>query len=962
MSNLNKRNPIAKAIKIALFATVAVSTLSISSVFSAEEEVEQEEHKVIVTGSRLKRTDVEGPAPITVITSEDIEANGFTTAFEALKSLTIVNGGNQGAQDAGTFTQGADSINLRAIGPGRTLTLINGRRVADYPLPFNGQSNIVNVANVPAVMIERIEILPSGASAIYGSDAMAGVVNIILKDEVDGTHFSVRAGDTYDGGGESYRLEFVDGIETENLNLVYGVEYFKRTPIFARKRDYIDSVNDNPDVINGIAAAVNSRSFLILDPFDGNGDGFTYIDPGAATCDPLSNLVGGTIEYSLRPGVGRYCGTGHNAGYATIRNAKENVTAYLNMSYQLNSSHELYSTFVYNDTKTDFDTGVNFWQGDSGGDGNTFGADYFLNQAGPDAFGIGGQVELWQRIFTPEEVSDNGNHFKEEAFDFTLGARGEFFGGFDYDVTFTLSQYDTKRERRLILQQEADDFFFGEVVGQSVDFGFGVWNIFDAPHSNMYRQLTHAQFESISSVDTTNADSQNMTFSAVFTNEEIFEMPAGYAGLAVVVEAASQEYDVTLDPRLLSGTFFGFTGSGGGGERDRTAIGFELQLPIIEDLSINLASRFDNYDDETNVDGAATYNVGIEYRPFDNLLLRGTFATNFRAPDMHYVYADPNGFFTSVNDEYLCRRDDLANVTTSSGTSNFTNCTLNVGVGGGPGIDGRIGIEGAREGSLFLEEEEGESTTIGFVYNIMDEMSLSIDYYQITIENGVRDLSLAGLVTLEANCRLGQNFAGTETFDINSPRCQNAIASITRNPVSVSPFSEIIDIVTTGPINAALREVTGYDLSFNYSLITESMGGFNFDLNYNITDKDESQQSPGDDVLDRRSSLQVFDLRSSTTLSTSWVYEDFGMTWFARRTGSLPNWAETGRCCERTLHNLSATYQVTDGLRVGVFINNVLDENPQVDSTFNSYPYYDTGLSDAYGREYSLQFDYKIEE
>lgn len=955
------------AIRGALLAAATISTLTTPIVFAEEETDEAKSETITITGSRLTRTDVEGPAPVTIITAEQMNANGFTTAFEALQSLTMVNGGNQGAQDAGTFTQGADSVNLRALGSGRTLTLVNGRRMSDYPLPFNGQSNIVNVANIPAIMIKQIEILPAGASAIYGSDAIAGVINIILRDDVDGMHLTARFGDTYDGGGESTRLQFVGGVQTDNLNLAYGLEVFKRDPIYANKRDYIDSNNDNPDVIAGITPAVNSRSFLILDPNDANGDGFTYVDPGAATCDPLSFLTGDSVEYSLRPGRGYYCGTSDNPGYATIRNEKENITGYLNLTYKLNSDHEMYATAIVTDSETSFDTGTHFWQGSNGGEDNGFGEEYIINTAGPDNTGLGGQIELWQRIFSPEEVNDNANHLFEDSVDFTLGARGEFFGGFDYDAALTISTYKTKRERRLIERAPADSFFLGEVTGTVTDGNGSIFNTVNAPYSNMYQALTNEQFLQISGIDTTTADSQNTTFSLVFTNEEIFEMPAGYAGLAVVLETASQDYDIQLDQKMINKEWFGFTATGGDGDRDRSAVALELRLPLMQDLTANIATRYDKYDDITAVDGAATYNIGLEYRPIDDLLIRGTYATSFRAPDMHYVNADPSGFFSSANDQYLCRRDNLGDITTSAGTANYNNCTINGQydvngsyIPGTGGVSGTIGYEGGRQGSPFLEEETADSLTVGFVYNLTSDWSVSVDYYETTIENGVRDIATASLITLEADCRLGTNFAGTESFDINSPRCQAAIANISRNPVSTSPFSETIDTVLTFPINAALREVAGYDLAMDYKLSTESMGDFYFELNYNITDKDESQQSLEDDVVDRRRSMQVFDLRSSATLAINWNYSDWSTTLFTRRTGSLPNWAETERCCTKTIFNASTAYQVNDDLRIGLYVNNLLDENPQDDSTFNSYPYYDTGLSNAYGREYSLQFDYSF--
>jgi outer membrane receptor protein involved in Fe transport len=951
----NKRNPIARAVRVALLAGISAPVFSLPVAYAEEAEAE-DENKITVTGSRLKKADIEGAAPITVITAEDIEANGFTTAFEALSSIPQVNGSNQGAQDGGTFTQGADSINLRAVGPGRTLTLVNGRRIADYPLPFNGQSNIRNVANIPSIMIERIEILSSGASAIYGSDAVAGVVNIILKDNMEGMLATVRLGDTHDGGGESYRLQLSGGVQDDNLDMIYGIEYFNREPIMAFERDYIDSFADNPDVINGISNVVNSRSFLILDPFNGDGIPGSYVDPGAAACEPLSNLAGGSVEYSTRPGAGNYCGTAKDIGFNSIRNAKNNFSAYLNGTYQLDGGHELFSTLIYTSNEVEWDVGTNFWQYETGLDTNDLGR-YFVNSANTDWFGIGGQTELWQRIFTVEEVDDNNNHSFEDSLDLTIGARGQAFGGFDYDFSLSLSKYDLKRERRLIDKAAADLFFVGPVTG-TVDFGFGVWNIHNAPSSNLYRQLTTEEYNSISGIDTTNADSQNFTSTLVLVNDEVMELPAGPVGLAVVFEAASQEYTIDLDPKLINREWFGYTGTGGGGERDRSAVGLESSIPLMDDLNLGAAVRWDKYDDATNVDDAITYNLGLEYRPFDNLLLRATKSTSFRAPDMHFVYADPSGFFTSATDQYLCRRDQLAEITTANGGADYSLCNLNIS--SGTGTPGSYGIGGARQGSTFLEEEEGESTTVGFVYNITDDLSVTLDYYKIEMTNVVRDQSIASLLELEANCRLGQNFAGTESFDGNSAECQNAYSLISRNGVNVTPTSELINSVTTGPINAALRETRGYDMQVNYRFSTESMGDFTLRGDYNHVVLDQDQQFAGDDIRNLRDNMQIFNFRSSATASLNWRISDFSTTLFAVRTGSVPNWAETERCCINIQYNASVSYQATDDMRVSLFVKDLRNKSPQVDPTFNSYPYYFTGQYDAYGREYSLQFDYRF--
>ncbi|MDW7603078.1 Plug domain-containing protein, partial [Stenotrophomonas maltophilia] len=131
---------------------------------------------VTVTGSRIKRAAVEGPAPVNVITAQQIQKEGFVSVYDALKTLTEATGTVEAASQWGSHTPNASGLNLRGMGPNRSLLLVNGRRVADYPLPYGGETNFSNYGNIPAAAVERIEVLTGGASAIYGSDAIAGVV------------------------------------------------------------------------------------------------------------------------------------------------------------------------------------------------------------------------------------------------------------------------------------------------------------------------------------------------------------------------------------------------------------------------------------------------------------------------------------------------------------------------------------------------------------------------------------------------------------------------------------------------------------------------------------------------------------------------------------------------------------------------------------------------------------------
>jgi outer membrane receptor protein involved in Fe transport len=194
--------------------------------------------EVQVTGSRIPRAQVEGPAPVTVITANDIKASGFASVPDVMRAITQNSGETQSQQSSSgaDFSPGAEEVDLRGLGPNHTLVLVNGRRIADFPMPFKGRSNFTDVSNIPIGMIDRIEVLTGSASAVYGSDAISGVVNFILKDHADGTTIDLRYGDTTRGGGASTKLNFSTGFSHDDFNLVFGAELIDQKPLWAYQR------------------------------------------------------------------------------------------------------------------------------------------------------------------------------------------------------------------------------------------------------------------------------------------------------------------------------------------------------------------------------------------------------------------------------------------------------------------------------------------------------------------------------------------------------------------------------------------------------------------------------------------------------------------------------------------------------------------------------------------------------
>ena len=168
---------------------------------------------VVVTGSRIPRTEVEGPTPVQVITGEQIKNQGFTTVYEVMDSLTQV-GRPETPPSWGSTSVNARQLNLRNLGPGRSLLLIDGHRVTDYPMAAGGKANFQNYNNIPSGMIDRIEILGAGASSNYVSDAIAGVVNIILRKHFTGVALDLNAGVSGQGDADQHRatLSFGHGL------------------------------------------------------------------------------------------------------------------------------------------------------------------------------------------------------------------------------------------------------------------------------------------------------------------------------------------------------------------------------------------------------------------------------------------------------------------------------------------------------------------------------------------------------------------------------------------------------------------------------------------------------------------------------------------------------------------------------------------------------------------------------
>lgn len=925
---------------------------------------------VVVTGSRIKRSEVEGPAPVTVITGEQIRKEGFTTVYEALGSLTEVTGNVQNDYDWGQSSVNASPLNLRNLGPGRSLLLINGHRVADYPLPYQGKSNFANYNNIPIGIVDRIEVLSGGASAIYGSDAVAGVVNVILKKDIDGDTFRARWGTTTEGGRTVRDASWSGGKSGEDWSVTYSMQYFDREPLWAHDRPWMDSEFDAPrrtwnygGVREGVATNLPSTAIRLVDVNTGE-----RLAPPTGACEQHDNdfFYQPRIEYNDFTGAATDTGVqcGHRAVFEhwTLRNGSEDFSFYLYGTKQFGNV-EAWATYGY-------------WT--STGESNTF-----MPAWGSATFydpNLGRSLSM-VRYLSPSQIGgvDNALTKSEEVnFDFQTGLRGTVFNDrFDWDVAVGHAEYSLRERFPTAHEARTADFFLGPSLG--IDPGTGL-SIHTPDYDRLWYPITPEDYRSFFVYGDKKAKTWLTQASAVLSGD-LFEGWAGPIGFAGSLEAARQGYRLTPDPNTLGTDPAYFTPFGnieqGGGERKRYAAGVEFKIPLLKNLTLSTAGRYDRYDAVAD-DAATTWNAGLEYRPFSDLLLRASYATSFRAPDMHFVYAEPSESVFDLVDIYSCVTDP----------NRQTPASCPGGVGDPYHVDNPTI---ARQGTEELLYETGDSFTYGFVWDAFDGFSLSADYWRIDIEDAIDDVGADQVLLDEAYCRTGLTPDGQPRENPPSQAlCDLQVGRVTRDA------NGVVTRVEVGPINRAQQSVSGVDVASRYHLETANWGSFDFALNWTKQMTYKVAQFQGDEfenTRDRDRQMRYRGRASATWYIDKWttvLYADWTAGTRSDRFGgctALPNGfrPDTATDCtdlrvdpvtgersitygqqselvdyynqDRIYWNASVGYQASDALRLNLYVNNILDDHFQ-DKWCGGFAYC---VANPVGREVAAEIVYKFD-
>ncbi|MEM7611574.1 MAG: TonB-dependent receptor [Pseudomonadota bacterium] len=844
--------------------------------------------RVQVTGSRIKRVDVEGPSPVVVITAEDMQNRGFANVSEALDALVQNTGGTPDQSFTFGFLPATSAPSLRGFGQNATLILMDGRRLPVYPIPQGGTSNIVDLAAIPTVQIDRIEILTDGASAIYGSDAVAGVINIITRKDYDGVNVNLRTGDSTNGGYATDRLQVFAGAVGGDTRITGSFEYFANDPIWARDRDYAGSDIANP---RG-AYSVGGASFVdLVAPTD-----FIVQAPGCGTEDgPLGGLGIPDQNTPIFTANDTWCSFNRTA-FRQLFPEQKRFAVSTRIDHDLTDNLSAFIRAGFTDQRTNVQLEPNFYGGALFG--STPNTD---NPITPLTAGN------WGLVSAEDSPTGNPGYYVRRLVEFgprssdiqnngvagVVGLEGSFGSRNIYDWDLAVSY---NRSRINITRPNIISSTFNEAVSAGLD---------------LFQPIPDSVVQSTSFLATRVAESTNVTIDGSISGDVGFEIQGRPVQFAAYSDFTSEDFSNVPDAISLAGDAFD-GGSAGSGERDRWGLGVEVNVPVLETLNISAALRIDEFSDDSTVGGATSPKIGVEWRPLDNLLVRGSFGESFRAPDLQRLFGATTNAFATVEDPVTGLQVQSVSIRAGSNPT--------------------------------LQPEEGENFTFGVVYEPLDNLTLSVDWISIELENIVTALS-------------AQNILDLCGADQTGPTCGN----VNRDAQGTLQGG----FISTQASNLALQNYQGIDFTARYVWETARAGTFTPQISGSWVDSIETQSTSASPVVENTGLATVPEWR--VNLELGWGYKDFDATLYVIHVGEMcgvnggigpgvTQCADDEFIDPYTLVNLNASYDLGEIGRVSVGLNNVFDEDPADDPTNNNWPWFfnNGGFSNPIGREWTL--------
>lgn len=724
---------LAKSVRLALLvgaASTALTGVSMAQQSQESNESAEEERfeRIHITGSRLTRSDMEGATPVTVINREDIDATGFQSVSDVLRNNSF-NVSGSFRENSGNTWQGQSNVNMRGLGASRTLVLLNGRRMPASPV-MGGQ--IQNLNSVPFAAVERIEILSDGASAMYGSDAIGGVINIILREGFEGAELTVSQTKSEQPGGDEKAVSAIGGAYGDRGQVTWVLEHDSKDIIFSRDRHFFRSNDFNtpgdeyfPDINQTVGYSMAARNIMRED--------FSVVSMVDQDCSVYGDDFVGVFQDSYYPGdtLCAYDYTGTMGESASLNR----YSFFMDSSYEIDHDHNFFARALSARTKS-FGryapaAGSFRWRGPKLEEEQLPGGQT-MAELNP------GDLILYRFDITgPARDTTQVDNL----LDISLGFEGFISGlDIDYEVAYTRSIYE--------MHEWGDGYVNVQGLNAAAQGGWDPRN----PDQSQYQHLVDAMTENSNRRSHMIVDRYDIGIQGEGPWNSMYYLGA---------EARNEQYKDQSQAQLEAGLVLGSSGGSSGGSREMKAVFSEFTFPVTDTLDIDLAARLDNYSD---FGSAASWKVASRWQPSRDFVLRASAGTGFRAPSLDTLFQQPSQSFVRARDITECMGGTISQVRNSPTFAEDMSACL---------------AAPPREHETFfsanpdLDAEKSLQYAVGAVFDFSDRyginLNTSVDYYNTEIKDTITSIGTQSVLWLHFMETIDQ-FVGVE---YNNPQGGN---------------------------------------------------------------------------------------------------------------------------------------------------------------------------------------------
>ncbi|MES2826311.1 MAG: TonB-dependent receptor [Pseudomonadota bacterium] len=854
--------------------------------------------ELVVTGSRIKRSEYQSGGQVIQIDQQLIEATGALTIADVLRGSPL-NAFGSFSERSGSSAQSNATINLRGLEDTRTLVMIDGRRMVGSP---NLGASTTNINMIPMAAVERVEVLADGASAVYGSDAVAGVINIHLHENFDGLKFNLRQGNRANDDGSDFSASMLAGITTEQGNLTFAIEKSHRDAIYDSARGYTKASAKDVDgdgvidaYIDTVGYSIYGSSIAIYDPDTG------YDRIRAATGCTTSNNFLGPVDADIDWGApsdlneNTYCMYGF-ANTSTNKAELDKTNIYLNYNRNLNEDTEFYARSILSRVESfgRFAPAAATW--------DNMPADYkdvpFDIPALQTAGLIGNNYEL-TGYYRWTNVGPRDNVITDTQLDTTFGLRGKLTGDISYEVYLQKSRYDTK------------------------EFGY------------YYLSYPGLEYVLNKNIDPFSAEG-SLAMSAVTTQDNLSDMDKIYGQLQfglgdwfgsgdvlalVGAERISLNYINKYDRSSEGGFVGGSSGNSAAGDRDINAAFGEAVIPLVNKVELNAAIRYDSYSD---FGSATSPSLSATWAVTDTVKLRSRVGKGFRAPSLDQVYGATAFSAEPASDQFTCNKNGIAPEdcsTTQIDTYFYSNKDL--------------------------DAEKSTSFSIGGNWAIFSDLSVDLSYWKVNIKDVIVQPQTQDVFYAEI---AGYQFVPTTNTYIDRSKTKPIVHSSYVNNGELSASG--LDLQINAGLDTGIGRFTS-NLFMTHTLTYEQPGYFSGRLQdtagFNLQPEIRMQLTLGWQLAQHSVDL-VVDYIGPSSQQDFIAFDDSATAFLDTSDKDLKSW---------TTMNLSYSFDADRWGKWKIGATNITNEDPVFDRN-GQYEQTHYDLYDNTGRVMYLEYSIKM--